>query len=326
MALSGCASFIANEITRPQGSTVKGNISEWAVPREMCDSNLYCITAIGLDHLEAANHSLSLEFNFNDKRKIWRFEANNYDSKIAKPLTGQLILLFAGYSQPTEILYIHQHWLKLITGAEVLVVPSADKSAQFKFGLDYTSAVVAEIKRLQPTKVHLIGFSMGAVAASEIEQQLDNARLYLVAPMTDFEYSAQAIWDIFYRDKLYAALISPDTLGKAIQLVYQKANVTPAEIDVVAKLDDVQSPSFIYVSKNDRVVDALAWNKANNQLVYKRIYEQLNHIEMMGLVKQEFMADFVSDLLERTVSISEIETLGILCDADDTNCLKQLPE
>ncbi|GHG60044.1 hypothetical protein GCM10010919_03140 [Alishewanella longhuensis] len=47
---------------------------------------------------------------------------------------------------------------------------------------------------------------------------------------------------------------------------------------------------------------------------------------MMALFKQEFMADFVSDLLERTVSISEIETLGILCDADDTNCLSQLPE
>lgn len=326
MALSGCASFIANEITSPQGSKVKGNISEWAVPREMCDSNLYCITAIGLDHLEAANHSLSLDFNINDKRKIWRFEANNYDSKNAKPLTGHLILLFAGYSQPTEILYIHQRWLKLITGAEVLVVPSADKSEKFKFGLDYTSAVVAEIKRLQPTTVHLIGFSMGAVAASEIGQQLDNARLYLIAPMTDFEHSAQAIWDILHRDKLYAAFISQDTLSQAIQLVYQKANVTPAEIDVVAKLDDVGSPTFIYVSQNDRVVDAAAWNKTNNQLIYQRIYEQLNHLEMMALFKQEFMADFVSDLLERTVSISEIETLGILCDADDTNCLSQLPE
>lgn len=326
IVLSGCASFIANEITSPQGSKVKGNISEWAVPREMCDSNLYCITAIGLDHLEAANHSLSLDFNINDKRKIWRFEANNYDSKNAKPLTGHLILLFAGYSQPTEILYIHQRWLKLITGAEVLVVPSADKSAQFKFGLDYTSAVVAEIKRLQPTTVHLIGFSMGAVAASEIAQQLDNARLYLIAPMTDFEHSAQAIWDILYRDKLYAAFISPDTLSQAIQLVYQKANVTPAEIDVVAKLDDVGSPTFIYVSKSDRVVDVAAWNKANNQRIYKRIYQQLNHLEMMALFKQEFMADFVSDLLERTVSIREIEALGILCDADDTNCLSQLPE
>jgi len=323
LALSGCASFIANEITSPRGSKVKGNISEWAVPKEMCDNNLYCITAIGLDHLEAAKHSLSFDYNISDKRKVWRFEANNHNSKNAKPLTDHLILLFAGYGQPTEILYIHQRWLKLITGAEVLVVPSADKSAQFKFGLDYTSAIVAEVERLQPTKVHLIGFSMGAVAASEIGQQLDNARLYLIAPMTDFEHSAQAIWDILHRDKLYAAFISQDTLSQAIQLVYQKANVTPAEIDLVAKLDDVRSPTFIYLSKSDRVVDVAAWNKANNQSIYKRIYEQLNHLEMMVLFKQEFMADFVSDLLERTVSISEIETLGILCDANDTNCFKQ---
>lgn len=326
MALSGCASFIANQITRPQGSKVKGNISEWAVPKEMCDSNNYCITAIGLDDMAVVNHSLSLDFNINDKRKIWRFEVNNYDSKNAKPLKGQLILLFAGYSQPTEILYIHQRWLKLITGAEVLVVPSADQSEKFKFGLDYTAAVVAEIKRLKPTKVHLIGFSMGALAASDIGQRLDNARLYLMAPMTDFEHSAKAIWDIVYRNKLYAAFISQKTLNRAIQKVYEQAAVTPADIDLLAKLDNVQIPTFIYISKSDRVVDAAIWEKSNNQRIYKRTYEQLNHIEMIGLIKSELMADFVSDLLVRSVSSSEIETLGILCDAVDTSCLSQLPE
>ncbi len=96
---------------------------------------------------------------------------------------------------------------------------SAENSQMIKFGLDYTSPIVAEIQRLKPIKVHLIGFSMGALAASEVEKEVDNARLYLFAPMTDFEYSTKAIYDIQYKDKLYAKFISQDTLEDAIQIV-----------------------------------------------------------------------------------------------------------
>ena len=326
ISLSGCASFIANQMTNPKKSNVEGNISDWAVEQHLCDSNNYCVKAIGLGESATGDQSLKFRFNINDSHKIWRYEAKNDGVDTTRPLADHLILLFTGYSQPTEVLYIHQLWLQRMTGAKVIVIPSAERTETFKFGLDYASPIVAEIQRLKPTKVHLIGFSMGALAASEVEKQIDNAKLYLVAPMTDFDYSAKAIYDILYKDKIYAAFISQETLEDAIQIVYEGAGTTSADTDLIAKLNRVKSPTFIYASTKDRVVEYSAFDSIPNDNVDVNIYGELNHLEMVALLNQDLMTDFVSDLLERPVLKSEITTLGILCDFDDDDCLNQLPD
>jgi hypothetical protein len=326
ISLSGCASFIANQMTSPKNSNVEGNISDLAVDQQLCDSNNYCVKAIGLGESAAGDYSLKFTFHINDNHKIWRYETKNDDVETAKPLANHLILLFTGYSQPTQALYIHQLWLQQMTGAEVIVIPSAENTDTFKFGLDYAPPIVAEIQRLNPTKVHLIGFSMGALAASEVEKQIDNAKLYLVAPMTDFDYSAKAIYDILYRDKIYATFISQETLEDAIQIVYEKSGTTSKDTDLIAKLNGVKSPTFIYASNKDRVIEHSAFNAIPNDNVDVNIYGELNHLEMVALLSQDLMTDFVSDLLERPVLKSEITTLGILCDFDDDDCLNQLPD
>ncbi|MFC3096170.1 hypothetical protein DRW07_05320 [Alteromonas sediminis] len=326
ISLSGCASFIANQMTSPKKSNIDGNISEWAVVQQLCDSNNYCVKAIGLGELAAGDHSLEFSFHINDNNKIWRYETKNSGVETAKPLADHLILLFAGYNQPTEVLYIHQLWLQRMTGAEVIVIPSAENTETFKFGLDYAPPIVAEIQRLNPEKVHLIGFSMGALAASEVERKIDNAKLYLVAPMIDFDYSAKAIYDILYRDKIYATFISEDTLEDAIQIVYEESGTTLKDTDLIAKLNRVKSPTFIYVSDKDRVVEYSSFGSIPNENVYVNFYGELNHLEMVALLSQDLMTDFVSDLLERPVLQSEVSTLGILCDFDDDNCLNQLPD
>ncbi|MFT4655160.1 MAG: hypothetical protein ACJA0G_000607 [Kangiellaceae bacterium] len=87
----------------------------------------------------------------------------------------------------------------------------------------------------------------------------------------------------------------------------------------------MKSPTFIYASNKDRVVDYSAFNAIPNDNVDVNIYGELNHIEMVALLSQDLMIDFVSDLLERPVLKSDITTQGILCDFDDNDCLNQLP-
>lgn len=326
IGLSGCASFIASKITTAKNSYVKGNISDLVVEKEICDNNSYCVKTIVLDDLDVSSISLTFNFKINDNHKVWRYEAENDSTKNIGPLANQLILIFAGYSQPTQVLHVHQTWLQQITGADVIVVPSANNSEKFKFGLDYTSPLVAEIQRLKPTKVHLIGFSMGALAANAVGQEVDNARLYFFAPMTDFERSTKAIYDMFYKDKLYTKFISSDTLDNAIQIVYEKSGVTLKETDLLAKLDDLRAPAFIYASNADRVADYSALSTLKNKNIDLKIYDKLNHMEMVALLNQNLLIDFVSDLLERPVLKSEITTLGILCDFADNDCLNQLPK
>ena len=223
-------------------------------------------------------------------------------------------------------MYIHQKWLQQITGADVLVIPSADNTANFNFGLGYKSPIVAEIQRLQPEKVHLVGFSMGALAATAVASEIDNAKLYLIAPMTDFENSAKAIFDSQYRDKIYANFVSQKTLEDAIQIVFEKSATTSSDIDLVSKLTKVKSPTFIYGSVTDSVVEHSVLDNFLNSRVNVNTYSGLNHWEMMALLNQNLMADFVSDLLGRTVLLSEVNILGILCDVDDDKCLNQLSD
>ena len=326
IGLSGCASFIANEITSPKKTNVKGNISDWAVEQQFCDSKNYCVKGVALGDSDAIINNLKFDFHINANHKIWRYETTNDSVENVKPLENHLILLFAGYTQPTQTLLIHQKWLQLMTGADVIVIPSAENAETFKFGLDYASPLIAQIQRLDPVKVHLIGFSMGALAASEVEQGIDNAKLYLFAPMTNFDHSAKAIYDIFYNDKLYAKFVSQETLEDAIQIVYEKSGTTSKDTDLIAKLNGVKSPTFIYASNKDRVVEHSDFSAIPNDNVDVNIYDELNHIEMVALLRQDLMVDFVSDLLERPVLKSEITTLGILCDFDDNDCLNQLPD
>ena len=324
IGLSGCASIIANEITNAKYPYVAGDVSDLTVEKRICDSNHNCIKTIGLANTEATHVSLSFDFKINENRKVWSYQTQNDNIENVKPLANQLILIFAGYSQPAEILYIHQQWLQHITGADVIVIPSADNSDKFQFGLNYTSPLVAEIKRSQPTKVHLVGFSMGALAAQAIEQEIDDARLYLFAPMTDFEYSTKAIYETQYKNKFYAKFISPEILGDAIKIVYEKSGTTSRDTDLLVKLDRVSSPTFIYSSSADKVTDSSVLKSVQNKNVDVNIYKDLNHIEMVALFSQDLLVEFVSNLLDRPVSKSEVTTLGVLCDFDDNDCLNEL--
>ncbi|MDC8830787.1 alpha/beta fold hydrolase [Alteromonas gilva] len=327
LSLSGCASFIAHEITRAQGSPFNSEDTD-VVKRQVCDTKQYCITTLNLPDNYNKYKRVSLEMNLQieRKRKIWRFVNDTEKGTRATPLTNELIVIFPGYHQPAEIFYVHQQWLKNITGAEVIVVPSPESSESFQFGLDFTAPLLAEIQRLQPKAVHLVGFSMGALAAQAVAQHTDNARLYLFAPMTDFAYSTKALYNMSYKDKFYTAFISPETLDNAIQIVYDKSGVSLTDTDLLNHLNQNTSPTFVYASNTDKITNPKAFNAVQNRHINVTLFDDLIHLEMVAFFSLDILSTFVSDLLGRQVANNEIATLGILCDYKDSDCLSQIPE
>lgn len=326
-ALPGCASFLASQIAKGGDSQVSGNF-DWTVEELVCDNFEHCfpVTRLRNQLPDSEDHSLTLEFDFyiNQNHKIWHFAAPA-DSQPSKPLEDDLIVLFAGYNQPAQILTLHQQWLHKITGAEVWVVPGAEQAERFSFGLDYVAPLVGEISSRQPKSVHLVGFSMGALAAAGVMEHIDNGRLYLIAPMTDFRLAVNALWNTVYKNKFYTLLIGNETIEEAVDIVYQRAGKTEQDTELVRRIEHLQGPAIIYASHDDKVTPAAAWLPIKRDASQFKSYRQMNHPEMLALFRQDLLQDFISDLLGRTITTADTDILGILCDGNDMGCLSRLP-
>ena len=325
--LPGCASFLADQIAKGGGSQVSGSFA-WTVEEPVCDNFGHCVPVTRLRQQlpDNENHSVTLKFDFyiNQNHKIWFFEAPA-DSQQPKPLENDLIVLFAGYNQPTQILTLHQQWLHKITGAEVWVVPGAEQAERFSFGLNYVSPLVGEISRRHPQNVHLVGFSMGALAAAGVMEHIDYGRLYLIAPMTDFRLAVNALWNTAYKNKFYTLLIGNETIEKAVDIVYQRAGKTEQDTELVRRIEHLQGPAIIYASHDDKVTPAAAWLPIKRDASQFKSYRQMNHPEMLALFRQDLLQDFISDLLGRAITTADTDILGILCDGNDMGCLSRLP-
>lgn len=321
--IGGCSSFIANKITSSNTLDISGNIAERIVLVDLCDNDFHCIKAQKIKDLEVDKMELSFNFKVNKNHKKWLFKLRNADV-VNSNSDNNLIFIFSGYSQPSEIIYIHQQWLQYISGAEVIVIQSADKSDSFQFGLDYVSPIVSYIEKKKPNQVHLIGFSMGAVAAQAVSEKVDNPHLHLVAPMTNFEHSTIAIWDILHKEKFYSKFISQVDVEDAVQLVYEKSNVDVQDIDIMRRIKTTTVPTYVYASTDDRVTSASDWSDIQLSQLVLNTYNDLNHLEMMGLIHKPLLKDFVSNLLQTDIIETDIETLGILCDITDDKCLSKI--
>lgn len=322
--LSGCSTFIANKIVSSNTPEVSGNIAKHIVLVDLCDNDSHCIKGQKLNNSEVHNMTLSFNFEINENRKKWLFTLRNADLANSNSDNRNLIFIFLGYSQPSEIIYMHQQWLQNISGAEVIVIQSADKSESFQFGLDYVSPVVSYIEKNKPNQVHLIGFSMGAVAAQAVSEKVDNAHLHLVAPMTNFEHSTIAIWDILHKEKFYSKFISQVDVEEAVQKVYENSNTDAQDIDIIRRLKSTTVPTYIYASIDDRVTPASDWKDIHLKHVQLNTYNGLNHLEMMALIHKPLIKDVVSNLLQTDIIETDTETLGVVCDTADNACLAEI--
>lgn len=319
--LSGCVSIIANKITEPQRHAMQGNTGSLFTELKICDNTSNCIQALEVAQpIDTPTIDLTFEYEINDNHNIWRYNANNTKSDASKPLSDDLIVIFAGYNQPAQILFVHQLWLHHITGATVLAVPAANHANRFTFGLDYVAPIIHEIHSRAPENVHLIGFSMGALAASKVANEIENSRLYLFAPMTNFEHSLQAIWDRQHSHMWYATFVSDNTLNNVVERIYEKAAKTPKETNLLGIIDDIDTDIFVYASTSDKVTAVAAWSQVKQPNINIQRYNKLNHIEMIALQRQQIMADLVSDLFGRKVGKGDTDILGVLCANNDKQC------
>ncbi|QTH64036.1 hypothetical protein J1N51_00620 [Psychrosphaera ytuae] len=324
LSLTGCAQFIADKITAPKDNQFSGNIDALISKTEFCDDLGYCIK--GQQLKEVSSSSSSYQFKLNEQ--VWHFKSTKEDTPISHD-PSSLILVFPGFNQPTEIVALHQQWIKHITGAEVIVFQSADMSVPFKFGLDFVSPVISLIEQKQPSQVHLIGFSMGALAAQAVSAQTSSiytieTRLHLIAPMTDFHDSTLALWDIIHKDKLYSTFISDETVEEAVQLIYTNSNLSADDTDLVTKTKHSRIPTFVYASTNDRVTSAKDWRQVDSSHIKLHNYDKLNHIETVALTHTELLKDFVSNLINKEVSPTNTKVLGTICDINDRQCMTGL--
>ena len=154
-----------------------------------------------------------------------------------------------------------------------------------------------------------------------VANQFDNAHLHLIAPMTDFVRSADAIWDSGKQQNLLLNLIPKDTVQQAASLVFARAKVSSKDIAIIPNMKKSQTPTFIYISEQDKITSAVDWKayKSTNVLIHK--YLQLGHIEMVALADQNLLANFAGNLLGQKISIEDAAVIGRLCHIDNKQCM-----
>ncbi|WP_462156974.1 hypothetical protein [Pseudoalteromonas sp. GB56] len=324
VCLSGCASYVADEITRPKEMSSVDMFSGFANITALCGETGECINAIELAHpVDTPTFSLSFDGKVNNNHKIWRYEFRDSGDDDAKEADNNLIVLFPGYGHSENILFFLQKWLHFTTGAKVYVIQSANRAEHFQFGLDSVSPIVSLINREQPKNVKLIGFSMGAVAAHAVARRVGNAELHLVAPMTNFEQSTLGIWDFLARDSLYRFFVSQETLKDAVGLVHERAQFSAQDIDITRAAPSSSTPAHIYISSSDSVTPAQNWQGIESNAWQFHEYAGLNHLEMVTLLQKDLFLTFAANLLGKEPDAADIATFGLICDANDEACMSQ---
>ncbi|MBS3798592.1 hypothetical protein [Pseudoalteromonas sp. BDTF-M6] len=319
--LCGCANLIAHNITKPSGDqvVVDDSFNDYIdLHRQCIDDATPCLEyyqAKGYQEIsqqhEAKQH-LSIKIKINDKTQLWDFNYDPEDPPLA-PLTEDIIYLFPGWGTDPKIFMMHGNWLSTISGADVYILPSANASHRFSFGIDYLPYLKAHIQSRQPRKVHLIGFSMGAVAASHLHTELDNSALYLLAPMTDFRTSIHTFADKF--SPWYATLVPSSSVDSAVDKVLSDATLQERDLDIVAKLNDYPSSSHIYLGNRDALVDNKPWFASTNKNLDIKSYDE-SHMSLITLTNLEMLSALTSTLLAYPVSPKDTVILGTVSSED----------
>ena len=333
--LSGCTTYLAHKIAVPSQNKIDGDdLSELFHVEAVCDNNENCISLLTQADIhkkskaqEQTPATLTLSFNIGDAVKTWRFEAHN-KALATQKMEGQLVVIFPGYRMNPQLLFLTQRWLNHVTGADVVIAPNPDDSEAFSFGLNHVLPVQQFIKSNNASHIHIVGLSMGAVAAAQLAEKAEVDSLFLVAPMTNFKSSLNAVYTKYSANSLLSWLmgwlISAEDIEDVSELVLENANLTMASIDVQNKLAFSKASKInVYVSPNDDVVSG-SFIDTPNQLGRKdvviRRYNNLSHAEMLGLLDESLLADFLSDLTNIHVDTNDTSVIGKICRDNSTEC------
>lgn len=311
--LTGCAHLIAHQIASQYSPSIDENVSEIFKVSHLCSQNKHCVTVQNLPDVPVT--SMQFTFRSEGKNKRWNFKADeiSVSSKIS-----HLIVIFPGFGMPKQIVANHQAWLNNVTGADVLVIESANNDSNFSFGLNAVEPVLSEVQKRNPEKVDVIGVSRGSVAAQRVASVLESSRLHLIAPMTDFHHSTLALWKMLHKDKFYSVFIEED-INNAVDIVYSNSKLQAKDINVVDAVEANAKATYVYTSAADKVTLASDWNNIQNNTVKHHTFEDLTHLEMASLMDEELLQSFLSNLIESDVEKAK-STTGLVCDLNLSDC------
>jgi len=323
--LNGCASFIAYRIANPESQQIKGDVSRIVDTKTACSDTDNCVSLYVVRN--ASNRTGKNDFSFelelfNDNKGIkWKYKGND-EPLITQVIHDELIVVFPGYMMEPKFVVLLEHWLAHVSGAMVVVAPKPESGENFVFGLGSVDPIAHFVNEHHAKKIHVVGYSMGAIAASRLTARLDNSNLYLVAPMLNFTESAVALFNKYKNDHALSWLIDSEDIKNATDIVYQSANLSPSDINVAHNLASNSAQKIrVYMSLNDDVVGGnidLMHSEKKNALV--RQYSSLSHIQMMAMTDEALLADFISDITNTNIDAHDTSIVGSVCLKGQPNC------
>lgn len=331
----GCASFIAKQVMNPGLKRIESDLHKVLTSEQVCSDNNRCIQVTSFaaddpknDFIKAKNLSLSFKLNTTDTQKVWKFKNNKTEPLHTQVLQDDIIVVLPGYMLDPKLLTFKALWLQRITGAQVFVAPNPDAEDSFSFGLNYVEPLKALIDKRNARRTHIVGVSMGAVAATELSLQVNNATLHLIAPMINFDYSLNALYRLYSANRLIRLFVSQDDIDNAAEIVLKRSGITRNDLDIMHKLNIAKPmPIFMYASMSDDVVNAAQiYNDKlfNRDDVSLNVYYHLEHEELVALFDEELLADYVSHITNTSVHPSEKKLVGGLCPVNDNVCVDAL--
>ena len=323
--LSGCASFIAYRITNPESQQIKGDLSQIVDTKSVCSDTDNCVSLYVVRN--ASNRtgkndiSLELELFVENKGIKWTYRGND-EPLITQVIHDELIIVFPGYMMEPKSVVLLEHWLAHVTGAMVVVAPKPESGESFAFGLGSVDPIAHFVNEHPAKTIHVVGYSMGAIAASRLAARLDNSNLYLVAPMLNFSESAVALFNKHKSNHALSWLVDSEDIKNATDIVIQSANLSPSDINVAHNLASNSAQKIrVYMSLNDEVVGGnidLTHSEKKNTLV--RQYSSLSHIQMMAMTDEALLADFISDITNTNIDAHDTSIVGSVCFKGQPNC------
>ena len=327
VTLGGCASYIAHRIANPEVNEIEADLSQIVETNLACSEPHNCIELYALRHSKShANDegfSIDLTLSGGNSTTKWTY-AGTKEPIATQVLQNELIIIFPGYMMEPQFVVLLQRWLAHITGASVVVAPKPEHGENFTFGLGSVEPIEHFIHQHPATKIHLVGYSMGAIAASTLAKKLDNTNLYLIAPMVSFTDSALALFNKHKGGNAFSWLIDSEDIISATDILFESANIVPVDVNVSQNLTLTRAhKTRIYMSLKDEIVGS---NIELPELLRKesdivvRQYSSLSHIQMMAMLNEALLTDFISDMTDTNVDQNDTKIVGLICIEGQQNC------
>ncbi|RUO29008.1 hypothetical protein CWE12_12040 [Aliidiomarina sedimenti] len=165
--------------------------------------------------------------------------------------SAPLLVIFPGYGMRAD----HMGMMALFMrsqGVQPLVVASPTEQDPFNFGVQGArdlAAIIAE--RYTDREVYLLGFSLGSLAVAEFSRIHQPAGAMVLAPLLDFDASAQRLIAMHRRSSVFARVIPPQSYADGLQKLVKNSQVDPAALTWGYAVEHLPDDSLVLGSTHD---------------------------------------------------------------------------